>query len=459
MLPDLTDTITALATPPGRGGIAIVRLSGPDSTVIAEKAVLGGIEKNVQNPRMMFLSKLIDSSGELIDESLVVFFKFPATYSGEDMFEFHCHGGDYVSEKLIKTLVTHGARLALPGEFTLRAFLKGRIDLTEAEGILVLVNSGGNYSHSAALKLLKGGLRERVESLKNELIALIIPLEVLIDHAEDDAIESSVQPDREGIDKLIHQLDELASGYMSGEPSEIGFKLAIVGRPNVGKSSIMNRLLMRRRVLVHDKPGTTRDVVSEDLILGESRFKICDTAGLRDDAEEVEREGIELSRHAIDESEGIIAVLDSSRPLSDDDFELLDYISSKPNIICINKIDLNPAWSESDFSEIFTGKTIVEISALTGYGFDMLADELKKLYNRSISIAKSGIPLLKRHQGHILTARDSLKKAIEIIDSGLSQDAVLVDLRSALEEILRITGESYDDTLLEKIFSNFCVGK
>ena len=459
MLPDLTNTITAIATPPGKGGIAIVRLSGSDSINIAEKVVQGGIAGNIENPRMMILHKLVDISGEIIDEALVVFFKAPATYSGDDMFEFHCHGGEYVSGRLINVLVSHGARLAEPGEFTMRAFLNGRIDLTEAEGILALVSSGGIRSHAAALNLLKGGLKKRIEQMRENLLNLIAPLEVIIDHAEDDPVVHAITADRDGINKIIDQIDELAQGYSSGEPGETGYKLAIVGRPNVGKSSLMNRLLMRRRVLVHDKPGTTRDVITEELILGEGRFKICDTAGLRKDAEDVELEGIELAREAIEDAEGIIAVLDSSRDLSRDDFDLLSTISSKPHIICINKADLNPRWNKSDFPELFKNEIALNISALNGDGIDNLVGELKNLYGRNIADAKSGIPLLKRHHGHLMQASEALSRAILALNSGLAIDAILVDMRIALEELLRITGESYDDALLEEIFSNFCIGK
>ena len=459
MLPDVTDTITALATPSGKGGIAIVRLAGPDSIGISGKVVQGGIANNTENPRLMILNKLLDMSGNIIDEALVVFFKAPASYSGDDMFEFHCHGGEYVTEKLIKTFESHGARLAEPGEFTMRAFFNGRIDLTEAEGVLALVSSGESRSHAAALNLLKGGLRERVEKFRDELLSLITPLEVLIDHAEDDPVGNAILPDCYGIGKIINQLDELSQSYISGEPGEMGYKLAIVGRPNVGKSSLMNRLLMRRRVLVHDKPGTTRDVIIDDLILGEGRFKICDTAGLREDAEDVEREGIELARKAIEDAEGIIAVLDSSRKLSKDDIDLLASISSKPHVICINKNDLSAEWNRTDFPELFKNRSVINISALNGDGIGNVIDELKKLYERNISAAKSGIPLLKRHHGHLIRASEALRRAIDTANSGLATDAVLVDLRIALEELLRITGESYDETLLEEIFSNFCIGK
>jgi len=459
MIPDPTDTIAALATPPGEGGIAIVRLSGPECEKIAERVVDGGITRNIETPRLMFLSRLLDPTGELIDEALVVFFRAPFTYSGDDTFEFQCHGGDYISNRLIETLVTHGARRAEPGEFTMRAFLNGRIDLTQAEGILALVSGASSPSHTRAINLLKGGLKEQIKNIRDELLDLIAPLEAVIDHAEDDIMIDSSGINVIGLEKLIEEIKELVSGYVSGPVDESGFRIAIVGHPNVGKSSLMNRLLMRRRVLVHDTPGTTRDVVSEELIIGESRFKIYDTAGLRQDAGEIEREGIHLTREAMDEADGIICVLDLSSEITKEDFELLASISSKPHIVCLNKMDLPRKWSPIDYIEIFKDRTVVEISAKTGEGISSFIEELKKLHERNISAIKSSVPLLKRHHGHLVRALESLNRAKSAIDGDLADDAILVDLRSALEEILRITGEHYDDALLEEIFSNFCIGK
>jgi tRNA modification GTPase len=459
MIPNLTDTITALATPSGLGGIAVVRLSGPECGKIAERVVDGGVVKNIENPRMMFLSKLLDSSGGLIDEALVVFFIAPFTYSGDDTFEFQCHGGDFVSNRLIEALVSLGARRAEPGEFTMRAFLNGRIDLTQAEGILALVTSAATASHTRALSLLKGGLKERVTEIRDKLLNLIAPLEVLIDHAEDDTITDDYEIDINSLKGLMNSISELASSYISGPVDESGFRIAIIGRPNVGKSSLMNRLLMRRRVLVHDMPGTTRDVVSEDLILGESRFKIHDTAGLREDAGDIEREGIELTREAMEEADGVIVVLDITSEITWEDVELISKVASKPHIVCLNKIDIPGKWTQSDFEDLFGDKVVVEISAKTGEGMTKFINELKKLHEKNINAIKSGVPLLKRHHGHLVRALESLRNAMAAVEEGLAHDAVLVDLRSALEEILRITGEHYDDALLEEIFANFCLGK
>ncbi|MCD6217176.1 tRNA uridine-5-carboxymethylaminomethyl(34) synthesis GTPase MnmE [bacterium] len=459
MLPDMSDTIVALATPSGEGGIAVIRLSGADSTSIASNVIENGVGETIENPRMMILKNLLDKNGGIIDNALVVYFKTPTTYTGEDVIEFHCHGGDFVSHKLIETLVSHGARRAEAGEFTMRAFLNGRIDLTQAEGILALITTGASPSHSRAVSLLRGGLKEKINSIRDKLLDIIAPFEAIIDHPEDDMDDeqSTVNPDILALIKK--EIDDLAAGFVETSKLETGMKIAIVGRPNVGKSSLMNCLLMKRRVLVHDTPGTTRDVITEELMLGEGRFRIYDTAGLRDDAADIEREGIELTKEAIDEANAVIVVLDSSEPLSKEDAEILRNVSHKPLVICLNKSDKKSKLSVDEQPELFKSKSIIRVSALKGDGVDNLIDELKKLYSENVGEVESAIPLLKRHHGHLLKASDALEDAIEAIEILLAPDAIALDLRIALEEMLFITGESFDDILLNEIFSNFCVGK
>ena len=459
MLPDTSHTIVALATPQGEGGIAVVRLSGINSPDIASNVIESGIDENLKNPRLMILKNLIDQKGETIDNALVVYFKSPSTYTGEDIIEFQCHGGDYISNRLIETLVAHGARRAEPGEFTMRAFLNGRIDLTRAEGILSLITSRAPASHSIAMNLLRGGLKEKIDSIRTKLLEQLAPFEVLIDHPEDDLDSEQSSLNTEDLTNIKREIDELASGYVETTKLETGMKIAIIGRPNVGKSSLMNALLMKRRVLVHDSPGTTRDVVTEELILGEGRFRIYDTAGMRDDATDIEQKGIQLTNEAIGESDAIIVVLDASKSLSKADNDLLNKVSEKPHIICLNKTDLRVVLNNDELCNLKNTKSILKISALNGDGIDQLISELKNLYSTNIGEVKTSVSLLKRHHGHLVRASDALADAISAIEILLAPDAVALDLRNALEEILSITGEHYDDTLLDEIFSNFCVGK
>jgi tRNA modification GTPase len=459
MLPDLTDTIVALATPPGEGGIAVVRLSGPDCVSIAQNVTKGRIDECVNIPRMLQLLDLVDYRDEPLDSALVVFFKAPKTYTGEETIEFHCHGGEFLSHRLIESLVHFGARRAEPGEFTMRAFLNGRIDLTEAEGILSLITCSAFVSHSRAISLLRGGLKEKVEKLRDEIIELIAPFEALIDHPEDDISESNSALDLIKLSEIKKQIDDLASGYIETKDLDSGLKIAIIGKPNVGKSSLMNRILMKHRVLVHHSPGTTRDVISEEILIGEGRFKIFDTAGLRKDAGEIEQAGIELTKEALESADVALVVFDLSVPLTDEDFRIVDQISHKSCIICLNKSDLEQVWRISDYPKLFSERKSIQMSARTGNGIEELLEELRQIYVENSSEIKSSTPVLKRHYGHLVKASESLDKAQEAVSRKLASDAVATDLRVALEEILRITGESYDDTLLEEIFSSFCIGK
>jgi tRNA modification GTPase len=459
MLPDLSDTITALATPPGEGGIAVVRLSGPDCISIAQNVTKDRIDECASNPRMMQFLNLVDYRDEPLDDALVVFFKGPKTYTGEDSIEFHCHGGEFLSHKLVESLVHFGARRAEPGEFTMRAFLNGRIDLTEAEGILSLITCSASVSHSRAINLLRGGLKEKVEKLRDEIIELIAPFEALIDHPEDDISDSYSSIDLDKLSEIKNKIDDLASGYIETKDLDSGLKIAIIGKPNVGKSSLMNRILMKHRVLVHHSPGTTRDVISEDIIIGEGRFKIYDTAGLRKNADEIEQAGIELTKEALESADVALVVFDLSTPLTDEDFRIVEDISHQSCTICLNKSDLEQVWRITDYPKIFSDRKSIHVSAKTGVGIEELLDELRQIYIENSSQIKSTTPVLKRHYGHLVKASESLEKAQEAVSRKLASDAVAIDLRAALEEILRITGESYDDALLEEIFSSFCIGK
>jgi tRNA modification GTPase len=459
MLPDLSDTIAALATPSGPGGLSVIRLSGRNCIRIADKIIKKGSDENITNPRLMLLVKLIDEKDQQIDQALVVYFKAPASYTGEDMFEFQCHGGEYISHKVIETCVKYGARRAQPGEFTMRAFLNGRIDLTQAEGILALVSSGAAPTHLRALNLLSGTLKERINHIRDHLMELITPFEAIIDHPEDDLDNAGQKIDYEIIEHIKHDIFDLALGYRETPSLDAGLKLALVGKPNVGKSSLMNKLLMKRRVLVHDSPGTTRDVVSEDIVLGEGRFRIFDTAGLRYGAEDLEAEGIILAREAISEADACVVVLDISSKLTGDDFEILDMVKGRPCIVCLNKTDLVHAWSSDNYPDYLGGKIAVEISCKTEKGIDNLLAEMKHLYLENIGEIKSQVPLLKRHHGHLMRASEALSDAQSAVEMILAPDIISIDLRNALQEILSITGEYYDDVLLEEIFSNFCVGK
>jgi tRNA modification GTPase len=449
---NLDDTIVAISTPPGRGGIGVVRLAGPEARAIA--APLLRLSAELEPRRATFGELLEPSTGERLDEVVVTWFEKPHSYTTDEIVEISCHGAPVVLRHAVELAMERGARLADPGEFTLRAFLNNRLDLTQAEAVRDLIESQTLYQVKVAAQQLEGALSHRLHPIKDKLISLIALLEAGIDFAEDDV---SVLPSAEilrHIAEVRAPLDALAASFAYGKVVHDGLTLAIIGRPNVGKSSLFNRLVERERAIVTATPGTTRDLVSETVSLGGIPVKLVDTAGLRRALDEAESIGIRKSLEALADADLVLLVLDASQPPHPEDDELLRQIATRPAIVVENKIDLAEGLSRTTNDERLT------TSATTGFGIDLLrAAILRHVAGEAGAQAESGFLTNVRHQGLVRDSLAALDAARRSADQNVPHEMVLLDLYNALRALDEITGQTTADDILSRIFSSFCIGK
>ena len=470
---NLDDTIVAVATPPGRGGVGVVRLSGPDAVRIA--APMLRLKHDLEPGRALF-GELVEASAEAarlgpagqsganvptspapqrIDEVVVTFFLKPHSYTTDDVVEISAHGSPVVLQHIVALCVAGGARLAEPGEFTMRAFLNGRIDLTQAEAVRDLIDSQTLYQAKVAAQQLEGALSRWLQPIKQKLVELIALLEAGIDFAEDDV---SVLPGAVILDHISSvrgPLEQLSESFAYGKIVHEGLTLAIVGRPNVGKSSLFNRLVERERAIVTATPGTTRDLVSETVAIGGIPVKLVDTAGIRTAIDEAESIGIQKSMEALADADLVLIVLDASQEESAEDAELLRHAEGRPAIVVENKTDLaaRGQGSGARYKRILT-------SAVTGEGIDALRSEiLRHIGGESGNSVEAGFLTNIRHQGLIADSITALDAAKNAVLGKIPHEMLLLDLYSALRPLDAITGATTTDDILNLIFSTFCIGK
>jgi tRNA modification GTPase len=459
-----SETIVAVATPPGRGGIGIVRLSGPRSQHIAEQLVL---LRRPLEPGRASLADVLDpnpepagTSAPPIDEAVVTHFVAPHSYTGEDVVEIAAHGSPIVLESLLRAAMSAGARLAQPGEFTQRAFLNHRIDLTQAEAVHDLIAAQTIEQARMAAQQLGGALSRRVAPIKEVLVTLIALLEAGMDFAAGELDDVDVVPPQQiaaSITQIQQPLEALSRSYAQGHRLREGASLALVGRPNVGKSSLFNHLLERERAIVTPLPGTTRDTVEETTAIGGIPVRLIDTAGLRiggeSPADQAEEFGIARSREALADADLVVMVLDASAPLANEERDLLHSLAGRPHIIARNKADLLPARNAADEP----GSLLT--SALTGDGLDALRERLLTLLNASGSAATGGVLNSLRQQEAVQAALDGLAAAAAANVNRVPHEFLLTDLHTALRALDGLTGETTSDDILNRIFSTFCIGK
>jgi len=460
---NLDDTIVAIATAPGRGGIGVVRLAGPEARKIALPMLR--LKHDLEPTRAIF-GELIEPCGagapardpeknsSRIDEVVVTYFAKPHSYTTDDIIEISAHGSPIVLHHIVELALASGARLAEPGEFTMRAFLNGRIDLTQAEAVNDLINSQTLYQARIAAQQLEGALSRRLQPLKQKLVELIAALEAGIDFAEDDVSVLPPAQILERIAALCAPLEELAASFAYGKIVHEGLTLAIVGRPNVGKSSLFNRLVERERAIVTASPGTTRDLVSETVAIGGIPVKLVDTAGIRRALDEAESIGIRKSMEALADADLVLVVLDYSQPLAEEDHELLRQAEQRPTIVVENKCDLNHV----ETAKNRTGR--VRTSATTGEGIPQLRDEiLHHIGGQAGPQSESGFLTNLRHQDRVRESLAGLAAARVAVENKVPHEMLLLDLYSALRPLDEITGATTTDDILNLIFSTFCIGK
>jgi tRNA modification GTPase len=452
------DTICAVSTPPGEGGIGIVRVSGRDALVIASKVFRPRAERGLETAgsHTLHYGHVVDpETGGIVDESIASVMLAPASYTREDVVEINCHGGMMPLWRTMTLLIAGGARQAEPGEFTKRAFLNGRIDLVQAEAVMDIIQAKTELSHRAANDLLLGGLSTEIGGLRDRLISLIASVEAGIDFPEEDIETVTGLPLAEEAGRLIDGVDGVLSSYAYGRILRDGFAAAIVGRPNVGKSSLLNALLKQNRAIVTEVPGTTRDVLEEYLNISGVPVRVLDTAGIRHSHDAVEQEGVRRSLAAIRSADIVLVVLDGSMSLAPEDRRVLDETQGRNAVAVINKSDLprklEPlAWPEVQIS----------LSCRSGAGID----DLKKAVAEPVMKGAGGPrehpgAVNRRHRTALEQARGSLEKALGSTKTGLSPEFIALDLRDALDHLGLITGATYTDDILERIFNDFCIGK
>lgn len=458
------DTIVALATPSGSGAIAIIRLSGKDAIEIATstfKSVSGKNLKN-QSTHTIHLGHIIDGN-KTIDEVLVSVFKNPNSYTGEDVIEVSCHGSPYIQQEIIQLFLRQGCRMANAGEFTLRAFLNGKLDLSQAEAVADLISSDNEASHQIAMQQMRGGFSSEIAKLREELLNFASLIELELDFAEEDVEFADRTQFKELIDRITFVLKRLIDSFAVGNVIKNGIPVAIVGEPNVGKSTLLNALLNEERAIVSEIAGTTRDTIEDEISIGGIGFRFIDTAGIRETKDVVESIGIKKTFEKIEQSQVTIYLFDASKninALEDVRIEIekiRNKYPQKPLLVIANKID---QLDDTQLANINT--TIADVlllSAKTGFGVEQLTSSLLNLINTGALRNNETIVTNTRHYDALLKAFEEIQKVKYGLETGLSGDLLAIDIRQALYHFGEITGEITNDDLLGNIFANFCIGK
>lgn len=457
------DTIAAISTPIGKGAIGIVRISGKRALEILKDLfrTKSGKKKEKFEDKKMTYGTVVDESGKPIDEVLAVYMKAPKTFTGEDVVEIHSHGGMVVVREILKEVLKRGARLAEPGEFTLRAFIHGKIDLLQAEAINDLINAKSKWGAEVALKQLEGKLSRKIKEIRDKLLEVKALVEVGVDFPEEEVEILESYQIKERLEKIKKELEKLLKSYENGKILKEGIKVAIVGRPNVGKSSLLNALLKEERAIVTEIPGTTRDVIEESALLYGLPLRLIDTAGIREAKDLVERIGIERSLKSIENADVILFVIDRTEGFTEEDRKIAQKLKEKKNVILvINKKDLGNL--KVNCKKIKEFPLCVEISAKKEEGLKELAEAIKKLviFEPKEEIGEEGILNSERQKQLIERALISLEKVVKSIEEGYeSPEFLSIDLDEALRSLGELTGEVTTEEMLDIIFSKFCIGK
>ena len=451
---NLDDTIVAIATAPGRGGLGVVRIAGSDARKIA--APMLRLSRNLEAGHAIFGELIDGASASRIDEVVVTYFAKPHSYTTDDIVEISAHGSPVVLRQIVETAIESGARLAEPGEFTMRAFLNGRIDLTQAEAVRDLIDSQTLYQAKVAAQQLEGALSKRIQPIKQKLVELIAVLEAGIDFAEDDVSVLSADQIVGRVAEIEEPLQQLAGSFAYGKVVHEGLTLAIVGRPNVGKSSLFNCLVEHERAIVTATPGTTRDLVSETVSIGGIPVRLVDTAGIRKALDEAESIGIRKSMEALADADLVLVVLDSSQQVAEEDGELLRQIEGRSAIAVLNKIDLDG----SQLHDLSSKLVSVRTSATNGKGIpELRAEILRHVGGENGMQRESGFLTSVRHRNLVNDSITALASAEAAVDERVPHEMILMDLYNCLRPLDEITGATTTDDILNLIFSTFCIGK
>ena len=454
-------TIVSISTAPGIGGIGIIRMSGEKSFEILDKIFKPKTSQKIEDIKGYTIKYgHIVENNEIIDEVLVSYFKAPRSYTTENMCEINSHGGNVVVKKILEICLKNGAELAEPGEFTKRAFLNGRIDLAQAESVIDVINAKSDKEAKSGIKQLEGYLSKEIKGIKQEILDVLVNIEVTIDYPEYDTPEVQEKEIAQMLESVGKKLKKLEKSFDNGKIIKDGIKTAIIGKPNAGKSSLLNAILKEDRAIVTDIAGTTRDTIEEFVTINGIPLNLVDTAGIREASDEVEKIGVEKSIKQANDADLIIAIFDSSKDLEEEDIEILNLIKGKKSIILLNKSDLNSKIDEND--ERFTSITekILKISALNKSGIDELYEKIAELFNlNEINLDNEILITNIRHKNIISKSLENVNKAKEALEINMPIDIITIYIKEILEDLGEITGEVVTEDIINEIFSKFCLGK
>ena len=454
-------TIVAISTASGNGGIGIIRLSGKDTFKIIDRIFIPkNKKKEIKGYNIKYGNIVNPKNNETIDEVLVSYFVSPKSYTTEDMCEINSHGGMVVEKRILEICLENGAELASPGEFTKRAFLNGRIDLSQAEGIIDLINSKSDMEAKESIGQLEGYLSKKIKEIKQKMLDIMVDIEVTIDYPEYDVEEVTNTKALKELTYIKEKLTSLEESFNKGKILKSGIKTVILGKPNAGKSSLLNAMLKEDRAIVSDIEGTTRDTIEEYINIEGVALKLIDTAGIRDTDNQIEKIGVEKSKKLAESADLIIAIIDNSRNIDDDDKKILEIIKDKNAIIVLNKVDINDKNEYNEKEATNLCKPIIKISAKEEKGLDNLYKEILKLFEiHDISSNNEVLITNERHKKQINKAKENIERAINSLKDNMPVDILSIHIKEALNDLGEITGENVSENIINEIFSKFCLGK
>lgn len=452
-------TIAAISTAPGVGGIGIVRMSGKEAFSILEKIFLPKNNSPIQGYKIKYGKIINPETKNIVDEVLVSYFVAPKSYTTEDMCEINSHGGIAIVKEILELCLKNGANIAEPGEFTKRAFLNGRIDLCESEAVIDIINAKTKKEARAAANQLEGTLSKKIQSIRKTTISLLSDIEASIDYPEYDVPEVTEKHILQEIQNILEELKKLENSFENGKILKEGIKTAIIGKPNVGKSSLLNAILQEDRAIVTAIEGTTRDIIEETVVIEGIPLKIIDTAGIRETKDEIEQIGIEKSKKIAKEADLVIAILDGEKELSKEDERILEIIQNKKSIIVLNKKDL-PGFNTKILEKIPNNSPIIEISAKEGIGIEKIYEEISKLFQlQQIDVDSGYLVTNIRHKDLIYKAKQQCNKTKQAIYDKMPIDIIAIEITNILKTLGQITGDDVTEDVIKDIFSKFCLGK